>query len=449
MWKRVLVICGICAVLSVAQRTIKLDDAFIYARYIRNALDGHGLVFNVDEPINALTSPLTGYLLLAFSWLMHGRVLLAEMILSTVFLAAACSLAEALVPYSGMLLASTGFFYTCFGMETALFLLMLTVCLFLYVTGRYFWLPLACTLMTLTRFEGGLFACILLWRVWQEHRIPPLRSFVVPALTAAAYFAFNLSYYGRLLPSSTVAKILHGKSGYWGPHAFFHLNPQIYGPFFYSAYVVPAAVILSLLAVRQFRSSPYNKTILPFLAGLFAFYAILNIANYFWYMAPFIFFGIFYAVMALPRNQVVRVVLILVIVECTVTGWISLRSSQANQSYIAVSSWLSQNTSPDAHIAALEIGTIAWYTPRYVDDILGLTNPKNAELIAHHDGVSWLERDKPDYVIIHDRPVFNEAAAANSPQYERLPMTFDGIYIAHRLSSAQRQPVTATPPKAE
>lgn len=258
MWKRVLVICGICAVLSVAQRTIKLDDGFIYARYIKNALDGHGLVFNLGERINALTSPLMGFLLLAFSWLLHGRVLLAEMILSTIFLAAACSLAEALVPYSGMVLASTAFFYTCFGMETALFLLMLMLCLFLYVKGRYFWLPLACTLMTLTRFEGGLFACILLWRVWQEHRIPPLRSFVIPALCAGAYFAFNVGYYGRLLPSSTVAKILHGKSGYWGPHAFFHLNPQIYGPFLYSAYVVPAAIILAFLAIRRFRDSPYN-----------------------------------------------------------------------------------------------------------------------------------------------------------------------------------------------
>jgi hypothetical protein len=142
-------------------------------------------------------------------------------------------------------------------------------------------------------------------------------------------------------------------------------------------------------------------------------------------------------------------VLTLVIVECTVTGWISLQNDQANQAYIAASRWLSQNTRPDAHIAALEIGTIGWYTPHYVDDILGLTNPKNAELIAHHDGISWLERDKPDYVIIHDRPVFNEAAAANSPRYERLPMTFDGIYIARRLLSAPSKPVTATPQKPE
>jgi arabinofuranosyltransferase len=442
MWKRVLVICGICTVLSIAQQTIKLDDAFIYARYIRNALDGHGLVFNAGERINALTSPLMGYILLAFSWLLRGHVLLAEMILSTVFLASACSLAEALVPYSGMILASTAFFYTCFGMETPLFLMMLMLCLFLYVKERYFWLPLACTLMTLTRFEGGLFACILLWRVWQEHRIPPLRSFIAPAFIAGIYFAFNLTYYGLLLPSSTTAKILHGKSGYWGSHAFFHLNPQIYGKFLYSAYIVPAAIILAFLAAWRFRGSRYNRSVLPFLVGLFAFYAALNIANYFWYVAPFIFFGIFYAVIPLRRNQVVRMVLALVIVECTVTGWISLRRDQANQGYIAASRWLSQNTRTDAHLAALEIGTIGWYTPRYVDDILGLTNPKNSELIAHHDGTSWLEQDKPDYVIIHEKPIFNEAAAANSPRYERLPMTFAGIYIARRRLVQD----TSTPP---
>jgi hypothetical protein len=96
-------------------QSIKLDDAFIYARYIKNALDGDGLVFNAGERVNALTSPLMGYLLLILSWLLHGRVLLAEMILSTIFLASACSFAEAMVPYSGMILASTAFFYTCFG----------------------------------------------------------------------------------------------------------------------------------------------------------------------------------------------------------------------------------------------------------------------------------------------------------------------------------------------
>lgn len=100
MWKRALIICGICTGLSVGQQTIKLDDAFIYARYIKNALDGHGLV-DVGERINALTSPLMGYLALVLSWLLHGRILLAKMILSTVFLAAACSLAEAMVPIPG------------------------------------------------------------------------------------------------------------------------------------------------------------------------------------------------------------------------------------------------------------------------------------------------------------------------------------------------------------
>jgi hypothetical protein len=81
-----------------------------------------------------------------------------------------------------------------------------------------------------------------------------------------------------------------------------------------------------------------------------------------------------------------------------------------------------------------------------VDDTLGLTNPKNAELIAHHDGTSWLEQDKPDYVIIHDQPVFNEWAAANSPNYERLPMNFAGVYVARRrpLQNTFRSAVPAS-----
>jgi arabinofuranosyltransferase len=433
---RILVICGICLFLCLAQHTIVLDDALIYARYVQNALSGHGLVFNAGERVNALTSPLMAYLLTLTSWLFHGRVLLAEMILCTVFFIAACSVAEYMVPYSGMLLASTAYFYSCFGMETTLFLFLLLLSVLLYVRELYFWLPLVCTLTTLTRFEGGLLAVILLWRTWQEKRIPSWKAFVAPVALVAGYLTFNLSYYGRCLPSSTTAKLLHGQSGLWGkwPFTFFHIYPAVYDKFILSFYVVPAAVILSFVAAKRLSGSRLNRSVLPFLGGLLTFYILFNITNYHWYCAPFIFFGIFYAVQAIPKTRLMHIVLIVVIGECTLTGAYTLWKQRSIPDYVQVAQWLNQNSSPEARIAAIETGTIGYGCHRYIDDIAGLTNPKNAVLLAHHDEYSWLEQDKPDYVIVHRYPIFNEIAAIQSPFYVRVK-DFGGIYVMRREGS--------------
>ena len=152
----IVVICCITTLLSFAVRHFELDDSLIYARYVRNALNGQGLVYNAGEHINSLTSPLLAILLLVTSWMMHGHILLAELILSATFLAGACILAEEIAPWSGVLIASTGYFYMCFGMETTLFLFLIMLTYTLYRKDRLDLVPSAALLTFLTRFEGGL-----------------------------------------------------------------------------------------------------------------------------------------------------------------------------------------------------------------------------------------------------------------------------------------------------
>ncbi|MEI6133808.1 MAG: hypothetical protein WCP72_02455 [Desulfomonile sp.] len=45
-------------------RNYMVDDAFISLRYVRNALEGHGLVYNIGEKVEGFTSPL--YILLTY-----------------------------------------------------------------------------------------------------------------------------------------------------------------------------------------------------------------------------------------------------------------------------------------------------------------------------------------------------------------------------------------------
>ncbi len=108
-----------------------IDDSLIYARYIRNALQGHGLVYNIGEHVNALTSPLYCYLLLAVAKVFGGKVLLASHIIFVATWLCACFTAERLIRFAGVLVAAYGYFYIVQGMETSLFLFMLAmlVCL--------------------------------------------------------------------------------------------------------------------------------------------------------------------------------------------------------------------------------------------------------------------------------------------------------------------------------
>ncbi len=76
------VVVVIVCIFGYLSRRVVPEDALIYARYISNALAGNGLVYNVGEHVNALTSPLFSYLLLGSSALLHGNVLLADSLLS-------------------------------------------------------------------------------------------------------------------------------------------------------------------------------------------------------------------------------------------------------------------------------------------------------------------------------------------------------------------------------
>ncbi len=436
----IVVICCITALLSFAVRHFELDDSLIYARYVRNALNGQGLVYNVGEHINSLTSPLLAVLLLVASWVMHGHILLTELILSAIFLVGACILAEEIAPWSGVLIASTGYFYLCFGMETTLFLFLIMLTYTLYRKERLDLVPSAALLTFLTRFEGGLLGAVIAYDLWRNRRALPRRAFLLPVVLIVAYLVFNYHFYGSLLPASAAAKFDQGFSGLWGrwPRAFLHARP-IFQIFHTTIYVLPLAFVAAFFGIRSQRNTQMNRILLPFLGGLLAFYVLLNIPNYHWYDAPFLFFLLLYAVLGVPQKPFARVLLAGVIVHCTVAGAILLRQQGANPNYVALARWVDAHSSPGTKIAAVEIGTIGWYSNRDVDDILGLTNPKNAGQLRRHDFHSWLEQDKPDFVVVHTPVAFGEVAATTSPLYAYEPIHFGPVSLMYRKQPATQQ----------
>lgn len=445
---RIALIFPIVACLTFASRHYRLDDALIYAVYVRNALEGHGLVFNVGVPINALTSPFFGFLLLAFSWLFHGHILIAELFLSSVFLAAACVLAEMMAPLAGLLLSSLSFFYLCFGMETSVFLFMLMLLLTLYVRNQFRWLPLVALLTMMTRFEGGALVALIAIDMVRVRRWPTIKSFVPPLVVTVLYLAANLRLYHRLLPGSLAAKFQQGESQLWGPwpKAFMYRPVQLLTAFAHCAYFMPVLAVLAFLAYRKLRGTALQTLIPQFLLVLLIFYLVFNIPNYHWYDAPLIFFGLLYAMLGVPKSGIAYSLIAIVIAGFFTAGMFYLPHQQQgwHDEYKQVAEWARWHEKPGAHLAAVETGTIAWYCHCYVEDIIGITDPQNGKFLAHDDLRSWILTDPPDLVVMHKPPIFGEVAAAESSDYQTVPFDAGHIYLAQRqepgVSGRNRSP---------
>jgi arabinofuranosyltransferase len=445
---RASLVCGVVAALSFIARNFHLDDALIYARYISHALQGRGLEFNPGEPVNALTSILSTWLVLALSWVLHHNVLLAEAILSAVFLAAAALLAERIVPLSGLLFASLGVIYYCIGMETSLFVFLLALTIYAYATDRLNWLPTLCVLAALARFEGAALVLVIGWRLWKQNRHPKLSSFAPAVLLIVFYFAFNVFFYHVLLPQSATAKFGQGFSGYWGrwPIAFLRLPETVFKPFGKSYVLALALLVFAAFGLKDRRLSKWNEVLVPFLVILGAFYLLFNIPSYHWYYPPILFFLLIYAICLVPQTRAAQAAALFLIL-CTAGATASdlRKNAYENLPYRDLALWMNANTPSNARIASVETGTLGWYSDRYFIDLVGLTTPINARYTAHREFSAWLA-ERPDYVVVHpDNPFPWEKAALDSPDFEFAPVHFGQVYLLRRKTPNIQGTTSALP----
>lgn len=408
---RALLIGAISAALVLLAGDSKIDDSYIYARYIANALAGHGLVFNPGEPVNALTSPLYAYLLLGTSWALAGHVLLAQKMLSFVGMAGASLLAESRVKYAGLMVVTSGYFFGLVGMESAWFVLLLIATILAYEGGKLDAVPVLLVLTCLTRFDGGALLLVIGWDMVRKRAFPSWQAFAMAVAIALAWAAFNCYYYGHILPDSIGAKVGQGSSGYWG--GFLSSGLGSLWPAFRKIGLLPlvAIPVLTVVCLRNVRSE-FNGLSAPALGIMLAFYIGFNVPGYAWYFAPFIFFGLMFAVQGLESLMPLRRWMLLApaLQLCAAVAYLGI--PKAPHPYLEVGPWLAANTPPGARVATCEIGMLGWTSRREIIDILGLTTPKNAAHVSHRDLTSWLAEDSPDYVIAHDPAWWCEKAAS-------------------------------------
>jgi hypothetical protein len=217
------------------------DDAFITFRYVRNMLDGNGLVYNPGERVEGYTNFLWAMLVAGPTSLGANITRTAKALgllsgigtLLAVFLVMRSCAAERysdratkwMVILPSALLAANGGFamWSLGGLETLFFTFLLSLVIYVYLKARggaaMYLCGLLFALLVMTRPDGVIFlaatvvhmgiVCVFFRSTtsgkpsaWDLGRVA-----VVFLVVYVPYFAWRYSYYGYLLPNTFYAKV--------------------------------------------------------------------------------------------------------------------------------------------------------------------------------------------------------------------------------------------------
>lgn len=421
------------------------DDTLIYARYIKNLFEGHGLVYNTGEYFNGLTSPFFTYLSIAISFL-FGDILFSINLLSAIFMALTIYIfyqvflrhsAYITALVGGLFIATSPYFYSVFGMETLLFTFLIGLSIFFFLSEKYNYLLLALTVLLLTRNEGIFLVVALVFEHFRLRRnFPPLRYFILPIVIVTIHFSFNYFYYGAFLPETGSAKVWQGASGLWGTQWPIFITGSSYLVSWYIGPMYLALTLfgLALIGIARFGLKSLNIIIILFSLFYLLFYVVLNIPNYHWYNAPLFLFFFYYAAAGIeyiyihitklfPKKIVALASVVILSVYPVYNNIQKLSLGSVFEPYKNIGLWLKDNTAPKASVAAVEIGLIGWYSERQIIDILGLVNPLNAKFIGEKKFNEWLNHYTPDYIVVHNPLWPHEQAVTDA--------NLNGEYLEH------------------
>ncbi|MBN1372907.1 MAG: glycosyltransferase family 39 protein [Anaerolineaceae bacterium] len=433
-WFAVLIV-----VLALAARIIPgprtIDDSFITFRYARNLLSGEGFVYNPGQRVMGTTTPLYTFLMAGMAALTGGPKAdfpALALGLNAVADAVTCLLLWQLGKRFGsqragavaaVLWAVAPFSVTFAigGLETSVYVLLITATAYFYVEKRYVWTALAAALALLTRVDALiLFAPLGLdwlvrilrkqekWLVWQVWL-----AFLLPTV---AWYGFATLYFGSPFPHSVSAKLVTYRLEEGA--SLIRLIQHYANPFFeYNTFravgtglgLVLYPFLFGLGAIKAFRSEARSLPwiIYPWLY-LLAF-AIPNPLIFRWYLTPplpayFLFIligldrvltGIFSARMkpgVEPAGWRVWAPLILLAawpLGLTMTEWRlhtnhgvdrpapDMAYIQLELYYRQVADEIAPTLNADSVLAAGDVGVLGFYTPARILDTVGLNSPES------------------------------------------------------------------------
>lgn len=224
-----------------AFREYVFEDAYITYRYADNLAAGAGFVFNPGERVLGTSTPLWT-LVLALAGRLGFDVptasgFLTALCLSLVALTGAWILKRLGFPNLGAVLASlilwgTGEILGFWGMETAFFSLLLLTSLAFAFQGRPALTGILLGLACLTRYDGIVFAGVLLLVLWVRTGKAPWLTAVASASVVVPWIIFSWAYFGSLLPNTLAAKGHTVGMGEYIAESWPRLELRFFSPFY-------------------------------------------------------------------------------------------------------------------------------------------------------------------------------------------------------------------------
>jgi hypothetical protein len=462
-----------------------LDDAFISFRYAANLVAGHGLVFNPGERVEGYTNFLWTVLLAACRWLgldipamsvglafvfTLGTLVLLLALARQLLAGAPGWIVAAPALLFGVSAATTRYVHS--GMETALFVFLITLGLFLAVDRRRrpFATGVAFAFATMTRPEGALyfglvFVAALLAR--PEPGSPGARRRLDTAAALAGgflifytpYFLWRFSYYGYLLPNTFYVKVA-GSGSHLATRGLSHLRAIV------RIASLEAPLLLALGALPAVgRDRRWRLLGAVVLATLIYFVAIGG--DFLFFFGPRFLMPALPALLLLdaealralavsPARRPYRALLGAAVLAALLVNaaWLSwparfdqLRDvSLLNRSWTEVGRWLRRNSPPGSLVAVGAAGRIPYYSQLRALDILGLTDLHIAHLdVPLGDGFPGHEKSDPSYVLSRkpDYIVFARLDAQGRPlmgNWDRVLPELEETYEMVALAKASESP---------
>ena len=423
------VLVAACLYVGLTQHPSSFDDAYITYRYARNIAVGRGFVYNAGQPVLGTTTPL-------YALLLAGLSLLSPDIprLSHVISAGAWAVSVPLIfgiarsgnrvlvgLVAASLLATNALFLNVLGMETTLYVLIILLTFYLYVSERPSLAALCAGLAFLTRWDGILVVGVLLAaQALKEPGAVP-RAAAISALVIVPWLVYSQLTFGSIFPNTFFAKSGQGwKSGLGAveigsfPQGLVKLASAAYreNPLF----LLPVGLSIAG-AYAAVRDRVTWWPVLLWTGAYFAGYTVLGVLQFPWYYPPLvpafallIGLGVEDLVRLLPKKSWMhRAGLAFVLTAtCLVPSadWLfanrRLKPNPRVATYRQVGEWLRNHTKPESTVAAIEIGVIGFYADREIVDTMGLVSP---EMVGHLE--TWLQTLQfainhywPDYGIV-------------------------------------------------
>jgi arabinofuranosyltransferase len=414
------------------------DDAFISYRYVKNFINGHGLVFNPGERVEGYTNFLWIIILSIFAQLGLDMIVVSKILgvaagATTLFLIYQISLnffrkKDWFFPlFAPLLLASNSAFayWSISGLESVFFAMAVLLSVYFYFTHQRLMI-ISSALSSLIRPEGVLVFGILILHKFFFSPAKGERSFAKKdnlkkclshilgfVLLLLPFLIFKIFYYGDLLPNPFYAKTGFSFEYLKTGMAYFWLFLKHYG-LWGALYLIP------ILFYKDLENKGKLTLLMVYIYTLYIIIIggdVLKAHRFFLPVLPFLYLLFSFALMRLYLMLKKQAVPIFVVIAFSILtfllprNWImSVRSAEIGLC-LKMSKYaerLRQSFGTDFTLAMSTIGAISYLTEAKVIDMLGLTDPYIAKHPEKIPGIfsTWKEKKfNTQYLLSRDPDV--------------------------------------------